>query len=227
MTAKPTNQTFSSMGTMYEVLPFGVIHQMNPQPFTYDEKYVSVYDTEKYKRDSDTLQALRFGFVTGVLGCMPDSLLDFGYGNGAFLKFVNMKVPWTFGYDISGVELPSSTIERVEDISKMPNVDVITFWDALEHVHDLSFLKDIKAQVICLSLPYCHWGTKGMDWFDNDYRHRKPDEHIWHFNKTSIQMFMKEMGWQMVAYSNMEDIVRVNKKEDWNILTAGFNRIQQ
>jgi hypothetical protein len=207
--------TFISHGYEYRKDDFG-IHQINPQPFTYDACYCSTYDTDSYKKGSDTLQALRLGFVVGSHGLVPKSIADIGYGNGAFLMRCKGFIPKLYGKDISGV-----TLHFVETVWHYPQCDVVTFHDVLEHIPDLDFLFDIPCETIIISCPFCHFLS--VEWFDN-YRHRKPNEHLHHWNLETLTNLMKKYGWKLVASSNHEDIVRIGDGELPNILSAAFKR---
>jgi len=211
---------FTSHGYEYSIDHLGVIHQLNPQPYVYDQTYVSTYDTDEYKRQSDILQALRLGFTIAAHKRKPESILDFGYGNGAFIKFAKQHIDKVIGYDISGVE-----VEGCETYTEIKPAEVVTFWDALEHVNDLSFLETIKCETIVISLPYCHFpNQENLNWFNDLYKHRKPNEHLHHFNPVSLKLTMQNYGWREVARSTHEDIVRKSTHGKENILTMAFKR---
>lgn len=211
---------FTSHGRKYEVDRFGVINQLDPKPYVYDAQYVSTYDTEEYRRQSDILQALRLGFVQAAHGRPVELLLDYGYGNGAFMKFAKQVIPTVMGYDLTDVLVDGCFV-----MPRIMNADVITFWDALEHIPDLSFLRDLQAETIVISLPYCHFHTEGLEWFNNKYKHRKPDEHLHHFNEFSLANLMSFYGWEKVAVAGQEDIVRVSAHGMQNILSMSFKRL--
>lgn len=215
----------TSDGVQYERDEYGVIHQVDPKPFIYDAKYSAIYDTPEYRVKSDLLNGMRMSFIIGAFGSMPDSLLDWGYGNGAFMEFAKYAgVPKVMGYDVTGIEVEDCVI-----VSEPRHADVHTFHDALEHIHDLSFVKDIPAKMVVISLPWCHWADIDLDemnvWF-SEWRHRKPNEHVHHFNRVSLAHFMKSMGWEAVATSYHEDVVRQAKGGEFepNILTMAFKR---
>lgn len=211
---------FSARNRQYEVDQFGVIHQTDHKPFAYDQNYVACYDSSEYESKSQVLQAMRFGFAQGAHGRRIRSLLDYGYGNGAFMKFINGRVPFIYGYDLTGIRIDNTYI-----LPEVVKSDTITFWDALEHVADLSFVKDLPCETIALSLPYCHFHTQGKDWFENNYHHLKPDEHLHHFNEHSLTAFMNSMGWKVVAVSDHEDKIRAGKNQGLqNILSMAFKR---
>lgn len=222
----------------------GVIKQLYPKPFTYNADYCATYDTPAYKRQSQTLQRLRLGFTEASWGSDPImSLLDCGYGNGAFLRYASGKIYHLFGYDVSGVPVPRDVTRAdrlpVRDTGGI-GVDVITFWDCLEHFPDLSFLATLHCRMIVVSLPWCHYDTwlnrqgallpfeekRRADALFTDWHHRKPDEHLHHFDKESLVKTMKMYGWGLVFSCNIEDAVRKGKDAArQNILTASFKRL--
>ena len=96
---------------------------------------------------------------------------------------------------------------------------MITFFDSLEHFEDIEFVKDLKCSYICISVPECHYYDD--EWFEN-WKHRRPNEHLWHFNHGSLVKFMYRMGYILISGSNIEDTIRKNNKEESNILTCIF-----
>lgn len=199
----------------YKFDRYGVLHMVNPKPFQYDGNYCSVYDTPEYTQRAELLQALRLAFATGVHGRPIQSILDVGYGTGAFMNFAKKQVPVVYGHDVSGVLVPAGC-DFTEDVNIV--CDVISFWDCLEHYPNIQFVKDLRAETIVLSLPFFPGTDKFPTW-----PHRKPNEHLHHFTLESMKKWMWKMGWRMTAFSKHEDIVR-RRDTDWNILSCGFKR---
>lgn len=210
---------FTSHNRNYEVDRFGVIVQTDHRPFVYDPNYSATYDKPEYTRQSELLQSMRYGFVCAAHGEPVRTLMDVGYGNGAFINFAKQHVPHVYGHDVTGVPL-----DGAYSMPEIVKADVITFWDVLEHFPSLEFVKDLPAETVCISLPYCHFLTEGKEWFDNQYPHRKPDEHIRHFNSISLTAMMSALGWKTVSISTHEDIVRKSKHGLQNILSMAFKR---
>jgi len=148
-------------------------------------------------------------------------LLDVGYGNGDFLKVCSQKVKSCYGNDVSNYPLPNG-VKFIEDITKH-EFDVVCFFDSLEHFENIDFISKINTKYIFISLPWCHY--KSDDWFSS-WKHRREDEHLWHFNETSLVKFMSEMGYEVLKISNLEDIIRKPINEDENILTGIFKKIK-
>lgn len=210
---------FTVQGHCYSMDEFGAIHQVNAQPYTYDAAYSATYDTEAYRRQSDILQALRFGFITGAHGRPIRSLTDTGYGNGAFMKFARQCIPDVYGIDVTDVPVPAHCY-RVKDYTK---VDVITFWDCLEHISNISFLRTLPCETLAVSLPYCHINEQGIE-FVKQYKHMKPNEHLHHFDAPALEATLAKYGWRKVAWGAHEDIVRKSAHPFQNILTMAFKR---
>ena len=206
----------------YEILPNGVIHQKKivNKLKDYDKKYVE----ERYNSYGEKglqMAYLRLGFLNGVVPLSYNStILDIGYGNGDFLKVCNDAGLITYGNDISNYPLPKGSV-FVDDILKH-EFDVVCFFDSLEHFGDISFVKELKTEYIYISVPYCH--NFSEEWFMN-WKHRREDEHLWHFNKLSLNNFMSENDFECVAMSGIEDIIRKGETKQTNILTGIFKKI--
>lgn len=196
----------------------GIIYQIEKTPFDYTGGYNNYY---KQIQDSTRYTSyLRLGYIVGSIGKTPKSILDIGYGTGAFLEACESEIKNRYGHDISGWKVPDGC-QFVEDILE-DRYEVITFFDSLEHMNDIEFVKDLKCDYVCISVPHCHYFDD--EWFEN-WKHRKPDEHLWHFNEYSLKSFMERMGYSTVNICNLEDFTRVNNKEYSNILTGIFKKL--
>lgn len=210
---------FTCQGRKYEVDQFGVIVQTDHRPFAYTPEYSAIYDSPEYTKQNQLLQFLRLGFALGAHGKPIQSLLDVGYGNGAFLDEATHAVPTVYGYDITGVPL-----KRAYKVPEIIKADVITMWDVLEHFPNLDFVEHLPCETLVVSLPYCHALTEGLIWFEEQYKHRKPDEHIRHFHPISLRFMMMNYGWKTVAESGHEDLIRKSTHGLQNILSMAFKR---
>lgn len=208
----------TSDGIEYEIDNLGVIHQLNPEPFNYNQNYIDGYRSPEYKEKSALLMGVRMGCVISSYNHIfqenPVSILDFGYGDGSFLKVASQFIKKTFGFDVSPEPTPEDSI-KVDNLKD--HYSVITFWDALEHVKDLDFVENLKANMIVISLPNVE--NKNFD----NWKHRKPNEHLHHFTPRTLSLFMLSKGWTEMSSNNMEDIVRKGEKN--NILTSVFIRL--
>jgi len=202
----------------YEILSNGVIKQIIRQPFDYDFEYSNNYN--KLGETGKRMSYLRLGYLLGVLKITPKSILDIGYGNGDFLEACTNIIPACYGYDLSPYPVPNNAIKiNSLDIE----VDVITMFDVLEHWDDIYDIKDLKCSYLYISLPNCDY--KSNEWFIN-WKHRKPNEHLWFFNKNSLINFMKEVGFEYIDISYIEDVIRIDPINNPNILTAIFKKIK-
>jgi hypothetical protein len=202
----------------YKITQDGVIEQIVKKQFNYDKAYGDRYSVF----NSGLIETLRLGYIIGSIGKVPDSLMDVGYGNGLFLSNCKNFIKELHGNDIEpAYPLP-------EGINFVPNilekkVEVITFFDCLEHFHDIEFVKDLKCKYIVISLPWCYNGYND-EWFST-WKHRKPDEHLFHFNEVTLENFMNRQGYKMMNFCNLEDKIRTDKVLTPNILTACFYKI--
>lgn len=204
----------------YKILENGVIKQEKiiNKNVDYNVDYVnSRYNS--YGEKGLQMSYLRLGYILGVIGKIPNSILDVGYGNSDFLKVCKSIISKCYGNDISNYPLEEG-VEFVEDITEN-HFDVITFFDSLEHFYDIEFVKNLKCEYVCISLPWCH--NFSDEWFLN-WKHRREDEHIFHFNEKSLEEFMKTMGFELVSFSNVEDTIRKPEFNYQNILTSVFKK---
>lgn len=202
----------------------GVVHQINKLPFVYDEQYVK----DRYVKYGDlckTMGDIRLSFLLGAIKKKPKSILDIGYGNGAFLDICNNFGIFTYGYDISGYEI--SQKHRVflayRDIFIDHHFTVVSMFDSMEHMENPDeILKNIDTEYIIVSVPwYKPW--MGDDWFIS-WKHKRDNEHLHHYSKDSLELFFDKYFYKLISYSHIEDLVRYDKNNDPNILTAVFQR---
>lgn len=204
----------------YDKTSEGVIRQKQfvDKLKVYDVEYANVYNT--YGELGNYMSHLRLGYLIGVIGFKPDRILDVGYGNGDFLKVAAAAGINCYGTDVSGYPVPDGV--TYVDSMYTQDYDVVSFFDVLEHFEDIYEIKKLRTTYVQISVPECHYVSD--EWFEN-WKHRKPDEHLWHFNKLSLNKFMRNVGFELVAYSNIEDIIRKPEDELSNILTGVFKKI--
>lgn len=201
----------------YAVNELGVIYQIEKDEFVYDKEYV---DTRYSAAPVEQMSYLRVGQVTAAMGRVPTSVLDVGYGSGDFLKAMGTAISDVNGYDIPpAFPVPGVTI--AQDMYSR-EYDLVTFFDSLEHFQDPTEIKNLRANYVHISVPWCHYFSD--EWF-RDWRHRRPNEHLWHFNEKSLPAFMKALGYELICFSNGEDIIRKSQGPWANILSATFRKI--
>jgi len=165
---------------------------------------------------------LRLGFLLGQIKGKINSILDVGYGNGDFLEAASNTINSCYGNDVTNYPLPSKCT-HIDDIYSQ-FFDVVCFFDVLEHFEDIYQIKNLKCNYIYISLPWCHYHSD--EWF-NKWKHRRPDEHFWHFNDESLNKFMNEIGYKKISSCNIEDVIRKPIDKDANILTCIFKKTKE
>lgn len=204
----------------YSVLANGIIKQI--KIFNNIKKYDVNYIKDRYDSYKDlsiNMSYLRLGYLLGNINENINSLLDVGYGNGDFLNVAQNIIPTCYGHEINNYNIPNKC-NFIENIYTN-EYDVVCFFDVLEHFKNIYDIQKLKTKYIYISVPQCHYISD--EWFLN-WKHRRPDEHLWHFNLNSITNFMKEIGFNIVSYSNIEDIIRKSSDNNTNILTAIFKK---
>jgi hypothetical protein len=59
------------------------------------------------------------------------------------------------------------------------------------------------------------------EWFES-WKHRRPNEHLWHFNDESLKKFVESQNYEFVNSTNIEDCIRKTNYNYPNILTSIF-----
>lgn len=205
----------------YSLTEDGVIKQINlfKNKCEYDLKYVeNRYNS--YGEKVPIMSHIRLGFLLGVIEEPINKILDVGYGNGNFLKVCKNLINECYGNDVSDYPVPEGCA-FVDNIFEN-EYDVICFFDSLEHFDDIEFVKNLKTKYVFISLPWCH--NYSDEWFLS-WKHRRPDEHFYHFNDKSLKKFMLRMGYECLKISNFEDVIRKPVNTDFNILSGIFKKI--
>ena len=196
---------------------FGIIHQIEKKPYSFD------YGKERdnYGEKSHYLSHLRLGYIMGAIPGIEHykSILDVGYGNGDFLRAAQRHFEVVGGMDIVWDYLPFGCVKQ-ESITDT-YYDIITFFDALEHFDDINVISELRCKYIVISLPNCK--SKDVNWFMN-WKHRKPDEHLHHFDELAMYKFLNARGFRVIKSGYMEDVIRKGA-EPKNILTVIAERI--
>lgn len=202
----------------YYVDEFGIIHQKETTPFF----RVYAHDYNSHGVKSNYISYLRLGYIFGTIQNAKDctSILDVGFGNGDFLRASQNCFDVCAGNDLIYDYLPEGCVKQ-EDITKK-YYDIITFYDSLEHFNDINIIKELNCRYIIVSVPNCKNGENDS-WFES-WKHRKPNEHLHHFNKNSLSAFMKHSGYKVLNTSYVEDVIRKSSESE-NILTIACEKI--
>jgi len=189
-----TNSYFDSLAAKSLVwLPeFGVgYYPVTEAP--YDAAYWEKYLAMDASATGERLTADRAEFVKdfsekGLTVC------DIGIGGGRFVREMDAK-----GFDINPKAVGWLTTEgRWHDPYAAP-VDVATFWDSLEHIHNPApLLANVK-----------RWAFMSVPIFEDSAhilrsKHFRKDEHCWYFTRQGLMRFMRHHGFECVSVSFME-----------------------
>lgn len=203
----------------YQIDKHGIIHQIQKKTFVYDRNYVDkAYGS--ITTLTDEISYLRLGYLIGAIGKIPSSILDVGYGRGDFLRSSKKIISKCYGYDLFNDFIPNNCV-FVDSIFDQ-KYDVITFFDSLEHHENINFIHNIQCNYIVISVPWCH--NINDIWFQ-EWKHRKPNEHLHHFNEVSLTSFMNENNYELITFSNVEDSIRKPIDHLPNILTAVYKKL--
>lgn len=158
----------------------------SPYDASYFDKYVSYEHT-------DIGHDLNIARQTLAAKYPHDELLDIGIGSGIFIRDLEN----AYGYDINpkAVEYLKSVDQWLEPRA----IDMMTFWDSLEHIpHPEELLQLIKKYAI-ISTPI---------YTDKEHvlrsKHFRPDEHCWYFTIHGMIYFMEKQGFDCVEYNRIE-----------------------
>lgn len=219
---KNFDASFEIDGIGYALNQWGGYSQINPSVIDYNENYLDHYAGFN-PSGTNKLNRLKYDFILKHADEFVDTILDFGYGTGSFLDLVAQSSQ-AYGYDIIDcVDQKEIAWKKVENPFTV-KVDCVTLWDVLEHIESFEFLLHLKTKYIAVSLPNCI--CESIEEFDS-WKHRKPDEHLHHFNIDSLKVIMLEHGFELIKFNYEQDEIR--KPDEYscspNILQALFKKI--
>ncbi len=171
---------------------FGIgYYPVEDQP--YDEQYWQKYLAMEQTDIGKTLNQARVNMVKEYEW---NEIIDIGIGSGAFIKeFSN-----AYGFDIN-----PNAIEWLKQNNKWKepsNVDAMSFWDSLEHIHNPTELLGNINKYAFVSCPI---------YTDKDHiltsKHFRPDEHCWYWTYEGLIKFMSNFGFYLLEYSNIETLI--------------------
>jgi hypothetical protein len=190
--------------------------------------YSATYSKERYDTYStnDSMSKLRYDLICKYVGHF-DNICDYGYGNGAFMRYCSQKDKNVYGYDISDYPVPQKT-NRLNSLYELyqSSFDVVTFFDSIEHIPKMDLTYDLQAlptKFVCISIPWFH-ESLGPEWF-RTWKHRRENEHLHHFDVSGISKLLKHSNFKLVHLGNEEDEIRKSVDEMPNILTVIAKKI--
>lgn len=128
----------------------------------------------------------------------PQTVLDVGIGDGAFLRAAAAQVP--FGLvELKGCDINPLGVEYLEQHGQLAQLDqeggfdVVCFWDVLEHLEDPRVGLRAAKTVALVSIPIFESQLHALR-----SRHFKPGEHLWYFTRRGFLAFADQEGFDCV-----------------------------
>lgn len=205
-------------------------HGQIVQSHIFDKKmvYDLAYIEQRYQKYDtvERMSMLRLDLIKDHCG-RPNCIYDYGYGNGAFLVQCQQDGIMATGYEVNGWPLPEDCTYALPDAFMA--FDVVTLFDVFEHMTEdeqRQLLSTVVCRYIVFSVPWCHAHELGDEWFQNQYRHRRVDEHLSHWTPASLCSLLKIYNYRPIFVGQPEDSIRKVESEWWpNILTVIFKRV--
>jgi hypothetical protein len=190
----------------YKSIPYGelswcpnenIIYQTDMNcSVNYDQQYYENYVKMKNTEIANKLNEGR----TKITEKYCKSILDIGIGSGEFINHCKIKA---YGYDINQVAVKWLKDENifVDPYEFMPDLDGISFWDAIEHIPNPSaILSCFKSkQFVFISVPIF------SDVLNvRKSKHYKPNEHYYYFSSKGLIKFMEDSNFNILEIDDYE-----------------------
>lgn len=176
--------------------------------YKYDEEYWEKYLNYDHNGIADKLTTFRLEFVLRNLDKL-ESVCDVGIGSGHFLRHAGCK-----GYDINPCARAWLIKNSLFGDPYAEKFSSLTFWDVLEHIDDPTILLARTSNVF-VSIPIYEGVEECLA-----SKHLRPDEHIWHFTRAGLIIFMKLQGFVLLDDSDGE--MKIGREA---IMTYCFKRL--
>ena len=131
-------------------------------------------------------------------------VMDVGIGSGAFLKALR-KRGWknAYGIDVNPIAinwLKACNHYWYDGPYKPEAIDVMSFWDVLEHIPDPNPLfEKYQPKVVLVSMPIYQTEAEALA-----SKHFKPGEHCWYFSVGGLIRFMQQRKYRTVEINTAE-----------------------
>lgn len=195
----------------------------------YNEQYFKNY--MKYNGTVEEIDLMYFRAneilkkAIDLISCRPSTIVDVGCATGVFIKTAKMQMS-TADNEFIGIDVnpfciayctkmghKAFTPEMYEYFYKNKEIDIMTFWDTLEHIQDpRKLLNKHKPKVICISIPCLNGFYEAMPNKDIQlWKHYRPQEHLWNFTIETLTEFLNEIGYDISYLTYEESKFRVDK----------------
>ncbi|NLN74771.1 MAG: class I SAM-dependent methyltransferase [Armatimonadetes bacterium] len=182
----------------------------HPQPQQLSEQYDSSYFDIYRRRRAFRLKRGDRRLRKIELLKEPGRLLDIGCSLGYFVEAANARAWQASGIEISphaaeyarelGLDVKTGILEDAD--YSAASFDCVTMWDVLEHVPDpTAHMLEVNRILVDGGLVVL--GTPDLGHFRfrvgrENWRHLKPSEHIYYFDKSSITRLLNKTGFEVV-----------------------------
>ena len=187
----PTNKT--DIDIKYTRDKHGFLKQMNPKPFDYNLSYKASQST------NIAMSWLRLGWLLSNLfygRIRHFNMVDIGSGNGSFVDEARKVFKRAVPYDLAGKSIDESELYSTR-------WDVVVMSDVLEHYSDIDMFWTLQFKYAMISFP-----ETPKDYPLEDWKHYKPNEHIYCLNRESFEKWVKANGCEVIASGCPEDAIR-------------------
>lgn len=198
-------------GQMIWLEPAGIGYLGGATACIYDAVYFQHYRRICETPVAKALNRFRVGLMREALDlaadAQPQTVLDVGIGDGAFLRAAAAQVP--FGLvELKGCDINPLGVEYLEQTGQLAQLDqeggfdVVCFWDVLEHLEDPRVGLRAAKTTALVSIPI----------FDSQLhalrsRHFKPGEHIWYFTRRGFLAFADQEGFDCLDIRATESAI--------------------
>lgn len=135
---------------------------------------------------------------------VAQTLLDYGCGTGAFLKYCEDKKwnvmgvePFQQAHSIAQKNLKAFVGPDIESIDQT-NFEVITLWHVLEHLTDLNgtlhLLKEKLSENGTMFIAVPNYKSKDAKYYSTFWAAYDVPRHLWHFSQTTMQELTRKHG---------------------------------
>lgn len=158
-----------------------------------DKDYWTEYRVLDQTPMGRVLTALRRGFVDKHVWETTANLVDVGIGGGAFVA----------EFDCEGIDINPKAIAWLDARGSLWDgepVDVLTFWDSIEHIMCPGDYLEKARKWVFLSTPIYKDQRHCLA-----SKHYKPGEHLWYFTHKGILQFMDQAGFIYIERNCFED----------------------
>ena len=180
---------------------YGFQKQDDPQPFNYDMEYKMRQST------NDAMSWLRLGWLEAYIPfdkLRHFNAVDVGAGNYSFVRTAANVFKRMVPYDLAGESITEKELYGT-------TWDLVVMSDVLEHFHNIDDFWKMHFRYAMVSFPESPGDMPIREW-----RHYKPDEHIYCLTQAKLSQWVIHNGAQLMACGCPEDMMR--KRWDADII---------